>query len=141
MSKKPRRLSWGCLVEQRILAAQEEGRFDNLPDFGRPCAAIDEPYEELWWVKRFLKREGLATLPVSLKIRRVVEREMQRIMSLGTQAQVREAVVHLNEKIHAANLRAVRGPPSVTCLLDVNAVVARWQQQEQGEQRKTRRRN
>jgi len=131
MSNKRKRLSWDALVEERIQGAQAEGQFDNLPGFGKRCAAIDEPYDELWWVKRFLRRENLANLPISLEIRRDVERELTRIMALPDEQQVRDAVARLNEKIFQANLRAVHGPPSNTPLLEADDVVVSWRRRRE----------
>ena len=128
MNKK--RLSWDALVEERIQNAQDRGEFDNLPDFGKPCAAIDEPYDDLWWVRKLMRREGLAVLPASLEIRKVVEDELQRIESLRNEEDVRRAVSKLNEKIRQANYRSVNGPASTTCLLDEDAVVAGWRKRE-----------
>jgi hypothetical protein len=59
MQPKRQRLSWDDMVEERIRQAQEEGLFDHLPGLGEKCAAIDEPYDELWWVRRVMRREGL----------------------------------------------------------------------------------
>jgi hypothetical protein len=126
MRDKPKRLSWDDLVEERIRQAQEEGQFDELPGLGQRCAAIDEPYDELWWVRRLLKREGLASLPISLEIRRVVEVELARIAELTNEDQVRAAVERLNQRICDANYRAVSGPASTTALLDVDEVVVHW---------------
>jgi hypothetical protein len=116
------------VVEERIRQAQAEGQFDGLP-LGQKCAAIDEPYDELWWVRRFLRREGLAVLPVSLEIRRDVQRELARIFTLAAEDEVRVEVAKLNERIRAANYRAVSGPPSTTCLLEADEVVAQWRLQ------------
>ena len=124
--------SWEALIEQRILAAQAEGAFENLPDFGRPCAAIDEPYDELWWVRKFMRRENLQVVPVSLEIRRTVEVELQRIAELPTEDAVRRAVTELNQKIRDANYRSVNGPASTTCLLDADEVVASWLERTSG---------
>lgn len=129
MAEVKRLNSWDSLVEQRIQTAQEEGQFDNLPGFGKRCPAIDESYDELWWIRRYLKREQLAVLPASLEIRRVVERELQRIWTLSSEKRVRAAVAALNRKIREANYRAVCGPASDTSLLDVDAIVERWYQQ------------
>lgn len=58
---KPR--DWESYAEALIRAAQEEGQFDNLPGFGRPIPGIDEPHDELWWVREKLKREQLGMGP------------------------------------------------------------------------------
>lgn len=71
-NKRRQKLSWDAMVEDRIRQAQEEGQFDDLPGFGKKCPAIDEPYDEFWWVRRFLQREGLTTLPDGFKPQRDV---------------------------------------------------------------------
>ncbi|HOA74121.1 MAG TPA: DUF1992 domain-containing protein [Phycisphaerae bacterium] len=45
------------LAEQRISEAMEAGAFDNLAGMGRPLADLDEPYDEMWWVRKWLSRE------------------------------------------------------------------------------------
>ena len=49
------------VAEDKIRAAIEEGKFDNLPGHGKPIADIDEPYDPTWWVKRWIDRERLYT--------------------------------------------------------------------------------
>jgi hypothetical protein len=50
------------VAENRIREAIEEGKFDDLPGYGKPIADIDEPYDPLWWVKKWVRREGLGKL-------------------------------------------------------------------------------
>jgi len=47
------------LVERRIREAMERGDFENLPGAGKPIADLDQPEDELAWVKRWMKREGI----------------------------------------------------------------------------------
>ena len=47
------------LADNRIQQAIEEGQFDELPGFGKPIPDIDEPYDPMWWVKKWMKREKL----------------------------------------------------------------------------------
>lgn len=49
------------IADNKIRAAIEAGEFDNLPDFGKPSAIIDEPYDPFWWIRRKLQRENLNT--------------------------------------------------------------------------------
>ncbi len=49
--------SW---VDRRIREAQERGEFDDLPGSGKPLADLDAPYDELWWVKKLVRREQLS---------------------------------------------------------------------------------
>ena len=47
------------LADNRIRQAMEEGQFDDLPGLGQPIPDIDEPYDPMWWVKKWMKRENL----------------------------------------------------------------------------------
>ncbi len=47
------------ISENRIQQAIEEGQFDNLPGTGKPIPDIDEPYDPMWWVKQWVRREKL----------------------------------------------------------------------------------
>lgn len=47
------------LVEARIQAAIARGEFEGLPGLGKPIPDLDEPCDELWWVRRWMKRERL----------------------------------------------------------------------------------
>ncbi|HEX7180612.1 MAG TPA: DUF1992 domain-containing protein [Thermoanaerobaculia bacterium] len=47
------------VAENRIRNAMEEGKFEDLPGFGKPIPDIDEPYDPMWWVKKWIKREKL----------------------------------------------------------------------------------
>ena len=77
--ERKRPLSWNLLAEERIQAAQADGEFDNLPGFGKPIPGIDEPHDELWWVKQKLKREQLSRLPPALAIRLDVQTTLRRV--------------------------------------------------------------
>ncbi len=48
------------IADNRIRQAMEEGQFDDLPGLGKPIPDIDEPYDPLWWVKKWMKREKLS---------------------------------------------------------------------------------
>jgi hypothetical protein len=47
------------MVERRIREAIERGEFENLPGAGKPIADLDQPEDDLAWVKRWMKREGI----------------------------------------------------------------------------------
>ena len=47
------------IADNRIRQAMEEGQFDDLPGLGQPIPDIDEPYDPMWWVKKWMKRENL----------------------------------------------------------------------------------
>lgn len=119
-------LNWESLAEQRIRAAQAEGEFDNLPGFGQPIPGIDQPHDELWWVKEKLKREQLSRLPPALELRRDLEKLRERLGTIETEYQVRQEVASLNERIRKASLGPVWGPAVDVLPLDVNEVATQW---------------
>lgn len=47
------------VVERRIREAMERGEFDDLPGKGEPLPDAGKPYDELWWVRNWLKRNEL----------------------------------------------------------------------------------
>jgi hypothetical protein len=47
------------VADNRIRQAMEEGQFDDLPGHGKPIPDIDEPYDPLWWVKKWIRREQM----------------------------------------------------------------------------------
>jgi hypothetical protein len=124
--KKPPGVSWESFVERQIREGQEAGAFDNLPGFGKPIPELDEPEDDLWWVKNLLKRERLSVLPPSLEILRTIEQDLEAIAGLEREEDVRRAVAQLNDRIRRANFAITWGPPSTAGLLDADEVVARW---------------
>lgn len=124
--RKPPRVSWESWVERQIREAQEAGEFDHLPGLGQPIPELDEPDDEMWWIKNLLKRERLSILPPALEILRVVEQGLHAIERLAREDDVRRAVAELNEKIDKANFAITWGPASSIGRLDVNDVLAEW---------------
>ena len=56
------------IADNRIRQAMEEGQFDDLPGLGKPIPDIDEPYDPMWWVKQWMRREKMgAELAQGLK--------------------------------------------------------------------------
>jgi hypothetical protein len=127
-TKPIRPLSWNLLAEERIRAAQEEGKFDDLPGFGRPIPGIDEPHDEMWWVKDKLRREELSSLPPALAIRLEVERTLARFIELATEDAARQEIALLNERIRKASFAVAWGPSVDVQPLDVEEVMARWRE-------------
>lgn len=116
------------IAEERILAAQKEGLFNNLPGFGKPLPGIDEFPDEQWWVREKLKREGISHLPPALVLRLDRERTLARIAELESEALVRQEVESLNARIRKGSF-AAWGPPVDVVPLDVEVMVAQWRRQ------------
>jgi hypothetical protein len=122
---KPK-VNWNGLAEQRIQEAQADGQFENLPGFGKPIPGIDEPHDDLWWVKDKLKREQISSLPPALAIRLDVQKTREQLARLSSEPEVRREVASLNERIRKASLGPLWSPPVDVLPLDVGAVVECW---------------
>ena len=124
--RKPPGVAWQSWVDKQIHDAERRGEFDNLAGKGKPLADIDEPLDELWWVKRKLKEEGVSFLPPALAIRREVELTREAIAAADTEERVRDLVTAINARIREVNRTAISGPPTTVMPMNVDDVVARW---------------
>ena len=117
-------------VDRQLREAQERGEFDNLPGAGKPLPGAGGEYDEDWWVKDWLRREGGtdAVLPPTLAVRR--ERaEIERFVDRKTSERaVRDYVAALNEQIRKARVGLLDGPPTLLPPLDADAVVQGWRE-------------
>ena len=117
-------------VDRQLREAQERGEFDNLPGAGKPLPGAGGEYDEDWWVKDWLRREGgtEAVLPPTLAVRR--ERaEIERFVDRRTSERaVRDYVAALNEQIRKARVGLLDGPPTLLPPLDADAVVQGWRE-------------
>lgn len=116
------------LIDQQIREAQERGDFDDLPGKGKPLPGKGQPDDDLWWVREFVRREGLsgeAFLPASLRLAKEIERLPEKVAPLASEQQVRAAVAALNERI-AEFLRAPSGPQVPIRAVDADQVVTKW---------------
>jgi hypothetical protein len=116
------------LIEQQIRLAQERGDFDDLPGSGKPLPDRGEREDELWWVRDYLRREGLsneALLPTALQLARQLERLQETAGKLKSEQAVRALVAALNRRIEDY-LRAPSGPHVAVKQVDVDRVVEQW---------------
>jgi hypothetical protein len=124
--RKPAGVSWESWVERLIRQARERGDFDNLPGSGRPIASLEHSTDELWWVRQLLKRENISVLSPALALRKAVEETLERVPTLKSEQQVREAITEINARIVDANRKPLDGPPSNLMPLDVERIVQSW---------------
>jgi hypothetical protein len=115
-------------VERQIRDAQEEGAFDGLPSAGRPLPFVDKPHDPMDWWRKKLEREKLSILPDSLAIRLEVERVLEDLHRLRSEARARELLEALDARIRKVNRTATGGPPTSLAPLDVEAAVRRWRE-------------
>ena len=127
--RKPPGVSFETWVERQIREAEERGELRDLPGAGRPLADLDEPHDELWWVRRKLRREGLSYLPPSLVLRKEAEDALMAADRARSEGEVRTIIAAINEKIRRANRLPIEGPPHNLVPYDVERIVARWRDQ------------
>lgn len=133
--RKPAGMSWESFVDRQIREAQERGEFDNLPGKGKPLPDLDRPYDELWWIRRKLKDEGLSYIPPTLQVRKDVEVAREQIARARTEREVRAIVADINTQIREANRAALHGPSTTVMPLDVEDTVAAWRRRRASEDR------
>jgi hypothetical protein len=118
------------LIDARIRAARENGEFDDLPGAGKPLPGHAQPYDEQWWLKEFVRREGItaeAMLPPSIQLARQVERLPEEVRRQPSEQRVRETVAALNREILDYQLRPSQ-PFVPVRRVDVEAMVALWRE-------------
>lgn len=116
-------------IDRQIREAQQRGEFDNLPGLGKPLPDHGREYDEDWWVKNWIHREGgAAVLPGSLALRRQAEDLQDIVASRTTEAAVREVVAGVNDTIRKARAGLLDGPPVVLPLFDPDDIVRRWRE-------------
>ncbi|MFJ5706469.1 MULTISPECIES: DUF1992 domain-containing protein [unclassified Streptomyces] len=124
--RKPPGVSFESFVDKQIREATERGEFRELPGFGKPLQDDAAPYDELWWVKRKLHREGVAVLPPALQLRKDAEDAAAAVAEARSESQVRRILGEINTKIAEALRRPPAGPPLNLTPFDVEAELARW---------------
>jgi hypothetical protein len=127
-------VSWESWVDRLVREARERGEFNDLAGAGKPLPGLDQDRDELWWVKEWLRREGLGVTPPTIAIRVDAERVLDAVSTMRSETAVRSALEALNERIRHVNRTTVSGPPSTMMLLDVDRVVARWRSARAGDQ-------
>jgi Domain of unknown function (DUF1992) len=120
--------SW---VDKQIREAIERGEFDNLPGTGKPLPDRNERYDENWWLKQWIAREGIrgdVALPTTLRLRREIEDIANAVKKMRSEADARELVSDLNRRIVEALRGHVDGPPVPLRPVNADEVVRRWRE-------------
>ncbi|MFI2639928.1 DUF1992 domain-containing protein [Streptomyces sp. NPDC018610] len=130
--RKPPGVPFESWVEKEIRDAQGRGDFDRLPGVGKPLPD-DTTYDELWWVKRKMAREGLSVLlPPSLALRKEAEDALAAAYAAPSEPVVRRIIAEINSKILDMMLKPPPGPPLGLKRYDVEEVVREWRARREG---------
>ncbi|MFF8446094.1 DUF1992 domain-containing protein [Streptomyces leeuwenhoekii] len=131
--RKPPGVDFESWIDKQIRDAEARGEFDRLPGAGRPLPAdVDAAYDELWWVKRKLAREGVSVLPPTLALRKEAEEVLEAAVKAPSEAAVRKMIADINAKIREVMFKPPPGPPLGLKPYDVEDVVRRWREGRAG---------
>jgi hypothetical protein len=131
--RKPAGMTYESWLDKQIREATDRGEFDDLPGAGKPLPDAGQRYDENWWLKDYLRREGVSgdgMLPPSLLLRRDIERLPEAVRAMNSEQRVREHVSELNARI-VAWMRMPRGPHVNVRPVDSDEVVAQWRARRQ----------
>src|SRR5690349_20812565 len=127
--RKPPGVPFESWVDKQIRDAERRGDFAQLPGAGKPLpAGTDTSYDELWWVKQKMAREGLSVLPPTLALRKEAEDALAAAYAAPSERIARKLVTEVNVKIRDMMFRPPPGPPLGMKPYDVEEVVARWRE-------------
>ncbi|MET9442859.1 DUF1992 domain-containing protein [Streptomyces sp. NPDC006610] len=131
--RKPPGVSFESWTDKQIRDAQARGDFARLPGAGKPLPKdVEAPYEELWWVKRKMAREGLTVLPPTLALRKEAEDALLAALRAPSERAARKIVEDVNVKIRDMMYKPPPGPPLGLKPYDVDDVVRRWREGRAG---------
>jgi hypothetical protein len=131
--RKPPGVDFESWVDKQIRDAETRGEFERLPGAGKPLPAdVDATYDELWWVKRKMVREGLSVLPPTLALRKEAEDALLAAYAAPSEQAVRKIIGEINDKIRDMMFKPPPGPPLGKKPYDVEDVVRQWRERRAG---------
>ncbi|MEU8616588.1 DUF1992 domain-containing protein [Streptomyces sp. NPDC048623] len=130
--RKPPGVSFESFVDKQIREAAERGDFAKLEGFGKPLDDDTVPYDELWWIKRKMHREGMSALPPALALRKEAEDAAEAARTAVSESQLRRILGAVNTKIAEALARPPAGPPLNLRPFDVEAAAEEWRKAHPG---------
>ncbi len=124
--RKPSGLSWESWIDRQVRRAAERGEFNDLPGAGKPIPDLDKPHDEMWWVKRKLRDEGLSYLPPSLALRKEASEARAAAVRAPSEAEARRIIDGINDTIREANRTGIRGPSLMLVPFNVERILLEW---------------
>ncbi|MGY5125573.1 DnaJ family domain-containing protein [Streptomyces nigrescens] len=127
--RKPPGVTFETWIDKQIREATERGDFAGLPGAGKPLPHLDQPYDEMWWIKDKMHREHLSYLPPTLALRKEAEDALEAAAAAPTEAALRRMLTAVNERISAALRTPLEGPPLNLVPFDIDEVARKWREQ------------
>jgi hypothetical protein len=128
-SNRPAGQSWETYLEFQLRRAREEGQFDNLPGAGKPIPNLDQHYDENWWLREWMRRENLSALPDTLRLRKELSDEIERLWRIPSESQAAETIDAINARIRRLNSTPLDGPPLNLSVLNKAETLERWREE------------
>ncbi|MDH6628735.1 hypothetical protein M2271_006568 [Streptomyces sp. LBL] len=130
--RKPPGVPFESWVDKQIRDAERRGEFARLPGAGKPLPqGTDTTYDELWWIKQKMAREGLSVLPPTLALRKEAEDTLAAALRAPSERIVRKLVEDVNVKIRDVMFKPPPGPPLGMKPYDVEEVVRQWRERRE----------
>ncbi|MEV7859098.1 DUF1992 domain-containing protein [Streptomyces hirsutus] len=127
--RKPPGVDFESWVDRQIRDAEAHEDFARLPGAGKPLPRdMEAPYDEMWWVKRKLAREGYSVLPPTLALRKEAEDALEAAYAAPSERVVRRILTEINVKIRDMMYKPPPGPPLGKKPYDVEDVVRQWRE-------------
>ncbi|MEU6472000.1 DUF1992 domain-containing protein [Streptomyces massasporeus] len=127
--RKPPGVDFESWVDKQIRDAETRGEFERLPGVGEPLPRdIESTYDELWWVKRKMAREGFSVLPPTLALRKEAEDALEAALAAPSERIVRKIIGEINDKVREMMFKPPPGPPLGKKPYDVEDVVRQWRE-------------
>ncbi|MEW2569075.1 DUF1992 domain-containing protein [Streptomyces sp. NPDC047070] len=125
--RKPPGVGFESWVDRQIRAAEARGEFTELAGAGKPLpSGPDTSYDELWWIKQKMAREGMSVLPPTLALRKEAEDALEQAAAAPSERVVRRIVTEINAKIRDMMFKPPPGPPLGLKPYDVEEIVRAW---------------
>ena len=125
--RKPPGVDFESWVDKQIRDAETRGEFDRLPGVGEPLPPeVESTYDELWWIKRKMAREGFSVLPPALALRKEAEDALEAALAAPSERIVRKIIGEINDKVREMMFKPPPGPPRGKKPYDVEDVVRQW---------------
>ncbi|MEU0215408.1 DUF1992 domain-containing protein [Streptomyces sp. NPDC006265] len=130
--RKPPGVDFESWVDKQIRDAETRGEFERLPGVGEPLPPeIESTYDELWWIKRKMAREGFSVLPPALALRKEAEDALEAAFSAPSERIVRKIIGEINDKVREMMFKPPPGPPLGKKPYDVEDVVRQWRERRE----------
>ncbi|MFF5159992.1 DUF1992 domain-containing protein [Streptomyces sp. NPDC000348] len=127
--RKPPGVDFESWVDKQIRDAAARGEFERLAGAGKPLPReVETTYDELWWVKRKMAREGFSVLPPTLALRKEAEDALEAALAAPSERIVRKILTEINARIGDMMFKPPPGPPLGKKPYDVEDVVRQWRE-------------